>query len=237
VRSPVGGASIHAGRGRSGRAKVKRAWCCSADVGGQRGRARARGQHDGVEPVRRAAHPDLRRAPAARVRRGDGDAVHLRAHDGVPGGRDEQRPHGVDVDHAARGVHQHRPGHRTGDGQAEVVRVVAQLVGRARRRHRPGPLRRVAARDHAPDRVDHPRSPPGEARQGPVGQPHQVGVDVREPEDPRRPGRPLRHHRRALEARHLDAAAHEARRRRQPDDPAPDHRNPHSHEVSSPTLG
>ena len=185
--------------------------------------ARTTASNAGVAPPTRTAAPSTRSTSAC--------------DDGVPRELDEARAHRVDVDDAARRVEEHRGRHRAGDGQTQAVGRVPQLVGHPHRRHRQSPLRRVAAGDHAPDRVDDPGAPPGEARARPVGQPHQVGVDVGEPEDPRRPRRPLPHHRRTLEAHHLDAVVHEPRRGRQPDDPRPDHRNPHSGEISERALG
>ena len=137
--------------------------------------------------VRPAAHPDTARAPVE-------PASTCRVHDGVPREPTSSARTASTSTTPPAGSTSTGPATGPTTGRPRPSRGVPQLVGHAHRRHRQGPLGRVPAGDHAPDRVDDPRAPPGEARARRVGQPHQVGVDVGEPEDPRRPRRPLPHH-------------------------------------------
>jgi hypothetical protein len=152
---------------------------------------------------------------------------------------DQEPADPVHPDHAARRVDQRRTGEGT-SGQSQPRRSgLDHLVGRAGRGHRVRPALDPGATDHGADLVDQcdagPLAPIGEQRPGPIGERHHIGVGMRQPEDPGVPGRPLAHRLAGLVTPDVDASPEQRDGRRQADDPATDHRHPHSGDAISGT--
>src|SRR3954452_6808753 len=110
------------------------------------------------------------------------------------------------------------------------------LVVRARLGHRGGPGGHVGARDDALAGDQHRPSgllaPAVETDLRPLGEAHEVRVDVSEAEDPGRAGRTLAHDRAGLVALDLVSGIEEGGRGGHADDTGPDHCDPHPREAS-----
>ena len=169
--------------------------------------------------------------------RSDVEAVHRLGNDGGSGAPGEVVAHGVDVDDSPTDVDQ-CDRRLVANGQPEPSGAgMDHLVVRTRLGHRGSPGGHVGARDDALAVDQHRPSgllaPAVEADLRPLGEAHEVRVDVGEAEDPGRAGGTLTHDRAGLVAVDLMPGVEEGGRGGHADDTGPDHRDPHPVRLAS----